>query len=346
MFDLTANNAPLFMLESAVQQYLKALKALEAADPQAAVGNGIPLQGNIAVLPVKGPILYSVPDWIMENGWAVGARQLERNLTAAVADPDIRAVILDIDSPGGSVFGLEELAATMRSLRSQKPIVAMISPMAASAAYYIAASCGEIVMTPSGMVGSVGTVLVLWDFSAELETLGIKVHIIRNPSDKGEGSGLEEITDEFKAHVQGMVDFYSAAFQRDVARGRGVSINHVRNGMSGGRVIQAPEGLSTRMVDRIATMPETLARLAGGRIAQRTRAEYKARSPESEEVLPPITMDQPTEEEFERGAVAPAVAMMVSDIEAAAPEQDPQTPQAGALDADARMRRARAQARG
>ena len=89
-------------------------------------------------------------------------------------EPSISAIVLDVDSPGGSVFGVEELATEIRAARGTKPVVAVANSMAASAAYWIASQADELVITPGGMVGSIGVLTAHEDISKAQEMAGIK----------------------------------------------------------------------------------------------------------------------------------------------------------------------------
>jgi ClpP class serine protease len=91
-----------------------------------------------------------------------------------VADDNVRAIVLNIDSPGGSIFGTEELFNKIMAARGSKPITAVVNSVAASAAFWIASAADEIVITPGGMIGSVGVYMVHTDLSAAIAEDGVK----------------------------------------------------------------------------------------------------------------------------------------------------------------------------
>lgn len=218
-------------------------------------------QGSVAVIPVYGTIAQRMNLMSAMSGGA-STEILQKEIRAAVADPSISAVVLNIDSPGGSVTGVTELASAIREMRAQKPIVAVANSMAASAAYWIAASASEIVVTPSGEVGSIGVFTMHVDESAALESDGLKVSLISAGPYKTEGNSFEPLTEEARAAIQENVDTYYQMFVRDVAIGRGVSVGDVKATYGGGRMLPAKEAKAAGLADRIETLDETIARLS------------------------------------------------------------------------------------
>lgn len=208
--------------------------------------------GAVAVLPLQGVIMYRA-GLMAETSGAVSLESWMRALRAAVADPDIASIILDIDSPGGSVEGLTEAAAEIRAAREQKPITAIANTTAASAAYWLATQATELVVTPSGWVGSVGVYSAHEDWSAYWESEGVKTTLISAGKFKVEANEYEPLSDEAKAHMQAMVDDYYGMFVADVAKGRNVPASAVRSGFGEGRMLLAKEAKAEGMVDRIDT---------------------------------------------------------------------------------------------
>ncbi len=232
--------------------------------------------GAVAVIPIEGTITQKPMGGLMgmlfSGATTTGVAAMFR---AAQADPGVRSILLAIDSPGGQVEGVEELAAEILKARGQKPVVAIANSVAASAAFWIASAADEIVVTPSGQVGSIGILVVHEDISKMAEDKGVKVTMISAGKFKTEGNPFEPLGDEAKAFRQKRVDETFATFTAAVAKGRGVAPSTVRNGFGEGRVVGAKEALALGMVDKIATFEETLGRMASGRgiTAGRTRAE-------------------------------------------------------------------------
>jgi len=218
--------------------------------------------GSIAVIPVYGVISQRANLMSeMSGGGGTSIQKLTQAFRQAVGDPSIAAIVLDVDSPGGSVFGVQELAEEIRRARAQKPIVANFNSLGASAAYWIGSAASEAVVTPGGQVGSIGVLALHVDFSAQNEMLGVQPTLITAGKYKGEGSPDFPLGDEAREYVQGQVDEYYAAFVDAVAVGRGVSPARVRDGFGQGRVLLAKPALAAGMIDRIETLDQTIARL-------------------------------------------------------------------------------------
>jgi HK97 family phage major capsid protein len=227
----------------------------------AASSSGASTPKLTAVIPVFGILVNRVASLdISETGTGVDA--LAQQFRQAMANPDVRNVVLLFDSPGGSVYGIDEFAQEIFDARGQgKRIVAQIDPLAASAAYYLAAQADDIYMTPSGEAGSIGVRAMHQDLSKALAAKGIAVTHISAGKYKVEGNPFEPLSDDAKAFMQQRVNEYYDAFVKAVARGRDAKVADVRNGFGEGRVVGAAEAKKLGMVDRIATFEETLARI-------------------------------------------------------------------------------------
>jgi len=187
-------------------------------------------------------------------------------IRASLADPEVDGIVLDIDTPGGNVEGIEEVASLIRDGRGVKPIVAVANHDALSAGYYIAAQASELVVTPSGSVGSIGVKGAHQDMSGAMAQKGIVTTLISAGKYKTEGNAFEPLGDEARAAFQADVDRYYEMFVAAVARGRGVSADAVRSGFGQGRTVMAEPALAAGMVDRIDTLENTIGRLARGEI--------------------------------------------------------------------------------
>jgi signal peptide peptidase SppA len=195
-------------------------------------------------------------------GGGASVEGLIQTLRTVAADPSIGTVLLDIDSPGGTVSGMPELAAEVRKLAESKHVVAMANSLAASAAYWIASQADEVVAAPEAMAGSIGVFAVHEDWSKLLDEMGIKVTYIHAGKYKVEGNPDEPLSDEARAHMQSMVDDSYDLFIGDVAAGRGVSKAVVKSDYGEGRVLTPSAAKAAGMIDRIASFSDTVNRLA------------------------------------------------------------------------------------
>lgn len=235
-------------------------------------------EGSVAVIPVRGVIASRASMMTdISSGGGASSEAIDQAVKAALADDDVKAIVLDIDSPGGNALGVDEAAARIFEARGTKPIVAQVNATAASAAYWLASAAQEIVVTPSGMVGSIGVYTVHEDVSAALEKLGVKRTLIGAGKFKGEGV-VEALTEEAIAARQNDVDTYYGMFVDRVAAGRGVKSQDVRDGFGQGRVVLAAAAVAQGMADRVGTLDETLSRFGVSPTpATATRANAPAR---------------------------------------------------------------------
>ena len=218
--------------------------------------------GGIAVLPLYGVVTQrgNMVDDISGPG-SVSTQQFAATLRQALADETVSQILIDIDSPGGSVYGVSELADEIVNARAQKPVVAIANSLAASAAYWIGCSASELYVTPGGEVGSIGVWQAHFDYSQALAAEGVTPTLISAGKYKVEGNPYAPLGEEAQGFMQSRVDDYYAAFTKSVARGRGVPIAQVRDGMGQGRVLGADAALAQSMVDGVATFDDVIKKM-------------------------------------------------------------------------------------
>jgi signal peptide peptidase SppA len=242
-------------------------ETIPEAEIQAAVASrkdGKPRQAkSVAVIGVYGTIVQREGD-ITEYSGGTSADSVGAAVQQAAADPRVDVILLDVDSPGGDVFGVQECGQKIFAARAQKKIVGIANSMAASAGYWLLAQCTEVVVTPGGLVGSIGVYQMHVDYSKQLEQEGVAVSLISAGDLKTAGNCYQPLTEEARASFQKMVDGYYDAFVKAVAQGRGVSPGAVRSGFGRGDVVSAKEAVAEGMADRVATFDDTLARFGIG----------------------------------------------------------------------------------
>lgn len=224
-------------------------------------------QGSVAIVPIVGTIVHRVEqaDDISGPG-GVSAARLRSQIRQLANDDSVGSILLDIESPGGSVDGIAELGQDIRAASMIKPVVASANAYAASAAYWIASQAGEVVITPSGELGSIGVYSLHEDDSQLLETMGVKISVIRAGAHKIEANPFEPLSEEARSDMQATVDRYYEEFTAAVARGRGLSASTVRKEPWGqGRMVGAKRAVEVGLADRVETIEETVARLANGK---------------------------------------------------------------------------------
>jgi signal peptide peptidase SppA len=218
--------------------------------------------GSVAVIPVHGTIAHRADSFEASSG-GTSMELVGRLLQRMLDDDSVKSILLDFDTPGGSVDGGPELAAKIAKGTTAKPIVAHVNALAASMGYWLASQCTEIVCTPSGMVGSIGVYLLLVDESEALAKAGITINAISAGDNKLEGAPWEPLSDETRDFLQAQVDSVYRQFVADVASGRSVSTDRVKRAYGQGRVFDAKMALSLGMIDRIEPLDATMTRLVG-----------------------------------------------------------------------------------
>lgn len=251
-----------------------ALAELQAAQIQAASGPGaVDNQNGVAVLGLSGMLSPQVSLLsLIFGGGGSGLLGFRSQLRAAAADPDVKSIVLNIDSPGGYVDLIPETAADIRTAGNQKPVVAVANTLAASAAYWLAAQAHEIVVSPSAEVGSIGVYQVHMDKSEMLATMGVKPTIVRAGKYKIEGNPYTPLSQDGHDQMQEGVDDYYDMFTKDVALGRGVQVADVVGGYGEGRTLTARRAVRAGLADKVATLNDTISRLSSGRARVRRAA--------------------------------------------------------------------------
>lgn len=260
---------------------------LSADEIDAAVGTSAArtspyvVEGGVAVVPIHGPIVPRANLFSDVSG-LTSTTGLAASVRALAADPEVKAVLLDVDSPGGSAMGLPELADDLYALRAEKPLVAISRFMNGSAAYFLSSQANEVIASPSSLTGSIGVFVEHWDESGENAQMGLQPTLVHAGKYKVEGNPNEPLSEEAHGALQHMVDGFYGQFVRAVARGRGVSPDAVRSGFGQGRVLLAEDALRDGLVDRIDTFDHTLRRLQSpqGRTAatRASSADFRLRA--------------------------------------------------------------------
>ena len=248
-----------------------------AFEARRAAAQQMSASSSIAVLPLYGAIVQRA-NMATEYCGGTSTQQFGQALTQAINDPAVGAVLIDIDGPGGSVYGVAELAAQILDARNVKPVVGYVNSLAASAHYWIASACSELYCTAGGEVGSIGVWQAHQYVGKAMAEAGIEVTLISAGKFKTEGNPWQPLGDEAAAHMQSRVDDYYASFTKGVAKGRGASLASVRDDMGQGRVLGADAALAAGMIDGIDTMDGVIKRIqktmrAGGGSANRSAAD-------------------------------------------------------------------------
>lgn len=251
------------------------IDARVGAGPSARNGT---VAGAVAVLPLYGVLMPRASLFSQMSG-GTALQQFTAGIRDAASSQRIESILLDVDSPGGMVDLVPEAAAEIRAARARKPVVAVANTDAASAAYWLAAQADELVVTPSGSVGSVGVFAAHSDLSRAQDMKGITTTLISAGKHKVEGNPFEPLSADARAAIQATVDSYYDMFVADVARGRGTTVGAVRDGYGQGRMVTAKQAVRSGMADRVDTFDATLARMRRGNTPAARNAPAAEESP-------------------------------------------------------------------
>jgi len=234
------------------------------------------MMGTVAVVPVVGTLTQRVQ--AIGSAQTRSSAEVAAEVRAAAMEPTIDAILMEIDSPGGEVFGIPEAWSSIRQSATIKPVIAHANSIAASAALYLASAASEFWITPSGEAGSVGVYALHVDMSKALEQMGEAWDFIvaaKSPY-KIEGNPAGPLTDEARAHAQKDVDRYMGMFIRDLAKGRRVSEKRVESDFGGGRMLSPSEAVAVGMADQIGSFDQVVRR--AGQLVEQKRGALPRRA--------------------------------------------------------------------
>ena len=199
---------------------------------------------GVAVIPVHG-ILINRFNWCW--GFVTGYDFIRKQKNLALADPDVKLIVYDHDTPGGEAAGCDELAREIYADRGTKPSLALVNSLSASGGFWLAAPANKIVCAPSGSVGSIGVYIQLMRVKKMMAEWGIEVEYVKNGKFKTSGSPYEELSDDDRAYLQAMVDERAVEFHRAVAEFRGIEESVVKGTQA--RVMRPTEAIALGLID-------------------------------------------------------------------------------------------------
>lgn len=216
-------------------------------------------RSKIAIIDLDGVMTNARSSDLLGDGEHQVSLLLEK-LERAEHDDRVKAVILRINSPGGTVTASELMHAEVQGFRrrSGKPVIAMMMDVAASGGYYVACACDEIVAHRSTVTGSIGVVLQLFEVTGTMAKLGVAGTTIKSGSHKAGGSPFEKMSDQDRAIFQGIIDALFDQFVAVVVAGRPDLDERAVRALADGRVYTAPQALEAGLIDSIANMRETV----------------------------------------------------------------------------------------
>lgn len=212
----------------------------------------VTVRGDVAVIPVTGP-LFRYANLMTAICGATSYEILAQDFNKALNDPNIKAVVFDIDSSGGEVNGCSELSDIIYQARGKKPIIAYASGACCSGAYWIASSCDKILSNDTSILGSIGVVSI---YSKEDDKNTIEIVSSQSPNKRQDLS-----TDDGKAKIQTRIDDLASVFINKVALHRNITAEEVISNFDGGDVFVGKSAVGNGLADGISSFEEIISSL-------------------------------------------------------------------------------------
>lgn len=214
---------------------------------------------KVAIIEVEGLLANKRESGLLEPGdnpISLFAEQLDK----AEADSDVEAVVLRINSPGGTVTASDIMYDRVMQFRQRthKPVIASTQDLAASGGYYVACGADRIVAQPTGIVGSVGVIFLSLNFEGTMSKIGVRSDAIKSGSHKDMGSPLRTLTADERTIFQDMIDQYYAGFKGIVQERRKITDPAKMSIIGDGRVMTAQQAIGLGLVDQLGSIDDAL----------------------------------------------------------------------------------------
>lgn len=253
-----------------------------AYDPNASdqpIPRLLSMQGNVAVVSVQGSLVNS-SSWVNEYYGRSGYPEIRDALISAASNPDVKAIVLDIKSGGGSVSGVSDVSDLISTIDNQvKPVYAYSDGMIASAAYWIGCSARSLDIGMVTEAGSIGVLVVHQENSKMLEDAGIKTTVIRSGKFKALGGSAEPLSKLAEETIQAQVDQLNGMFVGHVAQQRGTTDAAVEQKMGQGRVFIGQDAVDVGLADAVSNFDTFMSKVQGGIALQSQQSKYGGNNP-------------------------------------------------------------------
>jgi signal peptide peptidase SppA len=277
---------------------------------------------GIAAIEISGVLVHR-GSWIGESSGQTSCEGIAAQLAAAAADPLVRGIALEIDSFGGEVAGVFDLADAIRSARTAIPVWAFVAEHAFSAAYALASQADRIILPRTGAVGSIGVVVMHADLSGQLSDAGVTVTLIHSGAHKVDGNPYEPLPTPVRDRIQAEIDSLRTLFAETVAAGRGRRLTAEAALATEAECFRGAEAVAAGLADEVsdpASAFVAFAALVNGRGAARgPRAGARAARSQS------TTQPQPSKELImtTKAETAPEEPADETPVDPAPPPADP-----------------------
>lgn len=210
-----------------------------------------------AVLELKGSFINaSLPPFIERLFGVRGYASMQRDFEALAQDPEVKRVILDVDSGGGATSGIYDTIQALTDLRAVKSVATYSSNFMCSAAYWIGSSVDMVGTSPMCASGNIGAMLIHTEHSGSLQQHGVKATIIRSRPNKGLGTSVEPLSPEARVELESHVNFIHDKFVEQVSANRRISVETLESGISDGKVFFAQDAKKNGLIDIVGSFDE------------------------------------------------------------------------------------------
>jgi capsid assembly protease len=218
-----------------------------------------PVVDGIAVIEIAGVLIHR-GGWIGQSSGQTSYEGIAAQIEAAKRDPSVRAVALEIDSFGGEVAGVFDLADQIRALRRDKPVWAFVAEHAFSAGYALASQADRILLPRTGAVGSIGVVVLHADLSAQLDQDGVRVTLIHSGQHKVDGNPYEPLPENVRDDIQREIDVLRFLFAETVAAGRAGQLSQEAALATEAATYRGVDAVSAGLADEVIDLTRGFAR--------------------------------------------------------------------------------------
>ena len=216
---------------------------------------------GVAVIEVSGVLVHRGA-WIGQSSGQTSYEGIAAQLAVATTDPAVRGIALEIDSFGGEVAGVFDLADAIRATRTAKPVWAFVAEHAFSAGYALASQADRIILPRTGAVGSIGVVVMHADLSGQLSDAGVTVTLIHSGSHKVDGNPYQPLPDPVRARIQAEIDSIRALFAETIAAGRGRNLTAEAALATEAECFRGAEAVAAGLADEVSDPASAFAAFA------------------------------------------------------------------------------------
>lgn len=210
---------------------------------------------SVAVIPIYGAIYQDSSSSFVEKG----SRQISARIRKMGKDKDVKAIVLDINSPGGSVGAVQDIYTAILKVKAEtkKPFVAHFGEMSASGGYYVASACDKIYAHGGTLTGSIGVIFSVGNIEGLFKKIGVKSEVIKSGKFKDIGSMTRDMTKEERDLLQAMIDDSYNSFVEAVSQGRKIPRENLKD-IADGRVFTGNQALKVGLVDKIGDLQDAI----------------------------------------------------------------------------------------